>query len=640
MSPASPKASSASTGFFQPKPKVRNQFDEDVTYRRTIAFYLSEQTRNQISPDLSRWGAHVLSPQVLTWLSNAESHPPSLQLRDSFGSPASASKQLITSEGWRNLQDLGLKEGIVAIGYEKQHGHQTRLVQFLKMFLWCGSSSTVTCPSAMQDGAARLIYLMLEKRDGKLGPAERKALESAYARLTSRTPGHAWTSGQWMTERTGGSDVRGTETRARKLSEVEIADAGEWISTDGIPLGDWSVDGFKWFSSATDADMAVFLAKTGDSDNLSLFFAPTRRLQQNKETDSNHINDATQYEFNGIYPQRLKNKLGTKALPTAELELKGMRAHLLGTEGQGTKEISPVLNITRVYNAVSSVGALGRSLAISRAFARVRKAAGGRLLMDIPAHVRGMANVHVQYRGDMALTFFVVYLLGISESEAPIAQQDLHLLSSKEQAVHLLRLLTPVTKAMTALTAISGIRFCMESLGGVGYLENEDIELNLAKIFRDTNVLAIWEGTTDVLAGDTVRVLTGSRGTDVLNAFGTWVHGLVASKPVQTLGLGLSSLTAEMQQIRHMMQRNKGPAILYNGRELLERISWITSAALLVADAARDNNAVAVEVARRWIARKDQSIDDAMEKEPWESRAKLDRKIVFESDDTAPGAKL
>ena len=75
-------------------------------------------------------------------------------------------------------------------------------------------------------------------------------------------------------------------------------------------------------------------------------------------------------EFNGVRIQRLKNKMGTKGLPTAELELSGMRGYLIGKEGEGVKEISALLNITRLHTAVSQVGYWGRGLAVSRAYAK------------------------------------------------------------------------------------------------------------------------------------------------------------------------------------------------------------------------------------------------------------------------------
>lgn len=257
----------------------------------------------------------------------------------------------------------------------------------------------------MQDGAAALLsrHLSAAPPSPALTSTARTVFEKAFTHLTARDES-AWTSGQWMTERVGGSDVSGTETLAR-YSPVSGNEAFEPRQTDGQPLGPWVVDGFKWFSSATDSQMSIALAQT--PKGLSAFYIPMHRT-----TASSGI------ELNGICISRLKNKMGTKALPTAELELKGARAFLLGDEGNGVRVISTVLNITRVHTAVTSLGLFGRGLAIAKAFAEVREMAGKgrkRSLKDVPLHVRTLADVTVSYRANLLFTFFVIYCLGISD---------------------------------------------------------------------------------------------------------------------------------------------------------------------------------------------------------------------------------
>lgn len=113
-----------------------------------------------------------------------------------------------------------------------------------------------------------------------------------------------------MTERPGGSDVSQSETQA------ELLDAS---------TNTWSISGFKWFSSATTADMTMLLARTIDpnegtvlsgSKGLSLYIADMR---------------SPDGQLNGVRVHRLKNKYGTKGLPTAELELNGMQAKMVKT---------------------------------------------------------------------------------------------------------------------------------------------------------------------------------------------------------------------------------------------------------------------------------------------------------------------
>jgi hypothetical protein len=116
-------------------------------------------------------------------------------------------------------------------------------------------------------------------------------------------------------------------------------------------------------------------------------------------------------ELNGIQIQRLKQKLSTRT-PTAELELKGVRAYMIGEEGRGTTEIAIVLNIARIHNAIlSAFGAVG---CISRAFARCRKV-GQKPLHSKASYVRTLAKMHAGYRENMLFTFFVSALLGVVE---------------------------------------------------------------------------------------------------------------------------------------------------------------------------------------------------------------------------------
>jgi alkylation response protein AidB-like acyl-CoA dehydrogenase len=156
--------------------------------------------------------------------------------------------------------------------------------------------------------------------------------DQVYSRLTSRDPSRFFTSGQWMTERPGGSDVGRTETQAVWNEDLKA----------------WSVSGFKWFSSATDADVTMLLARTHDPD-------PSIAPRQHEGWKPRLVilylarvrNDDG--KLNGVRIHRLKDKVGTKTLPTAELQLEGMVAQQVGAPYKGVKNIASILNITRMY---------------------------------------------------------------------------------------------------------------------------------------------------------------------------------------------------------------------------------------------------------------------------------------------------
>lgn len=623
-SPLTP--SSGSTGFFQTAPRLSPQFTDDRTLHRIFTLYIppTSPAHSRIATDLQTFAARVLHPSTFALLADAERHPPSLSTHSTFGVPCTT---LHTSHGWQALQKIGIEEGIVAIGYEDAEACLARVHQFLKYHLWGGSSAIVTCPSAMSDGAARLLAGYVSRAsEGEVGGVRGRVFAEAYERLTSRDAERCWTSGQWMTERSGGSDVRGTETVATYLGEKGDGE----VDDVGMPLGPWSVSGFKWFSSATDSNMTVLLART--EKGISAFFAPMRRRNTQGEV-----------VMNGVTIQRLKPKLGTRPLPTGELVLNDMRAWLIGKEGEGIKEIATVLNITRIHTALISLGFWGRGLAISRAYAKVRKVEG-RLLMDNEVHVRTMAGNHVDYAGHMHLGFFAVVLLGISEHPGTFEkmkpkEKESRIVKNVDQANALLRLLTPVAKAQCSKAAIKGLQECMESLGGIGYLEDEQ-EFNVARLFRDANVQSIWEGTTDVMASDVVRVMKGKDGGNVRKQLSQWVNWRIKGwgeewKHEEEL------VRAHLGRLEEWWIKKDVKELRFLGRQILELLAWVTGAVLLIEDSRRDGSIVGKFLARQWIS----TLGPGMRTyttppRSWEEISAWNRKLVFGDADTPAAAKL
>ncbi|KAG6044963.1 hypothetical protein E4U17_000332 [Claviceps sp. LM77 group G4] len=131
-----------------------------------------------------------------------------------------------------------------------------------------------------------------------------------------------------------------------------------------IPLGLWAINGSKWFSSVTDSEMTIMLART-PAGGLSTFLAPMRKHDPNGTTATGEPDPNGQI-LNGIRIQRLKNKFGTQSLPTAELVLENTRGWLIGQEGRGIQEISSILTLTRIRSTFAAVGGVGRDLGSHR----------------------------------------------------------------------------------------------------------------------------------------------------------------------------------------------------------------------------------------------------------------------------------
>jgi alkylation response protein AidB-like acyl-CoA dehydrogenase len=262
----------------------------------------------------------------------------------------------------------------------------------------------------------------------------------------------------------------------------------------------YNLDGFKWFSSATDSDVAVALARTGSPSDgsraLSLFFLPLRLPLLRKPGDPTPSSTS-----NGILVHRLKDKIGTHALPTAELSLNSTEAYLVGPLNKGIKTIVPVLNITRVHSAITSVGFLRKCLAIATSYATVRtihdpKKNSPQSLSNTPLHVAQLASINLIYRALTHLVFGAVRLLGKTECHHTDSVEG-----GNSSEGRRLRILTPVVKAFAAEKCVGAMEECMSAMGGAGYME----ENGIGRAIRDALVEKIWEGTITVLSLDLVR---------------------------------------------------------------------------------------------------------------------------------------
>jgi alkylation response protein AidB-like acyl-CoA dehydrogenase len=647
MSPVKP--SSSTTGFFQVSPVIPPQYtwsdqdggsadvkpstnraSDDVVLARILSLYIPPGEKEPLRTvhDLSR---RVLEPELLAHTVDSEVNTPVLSPLNTFGEENTIDP-LWTSRGWNALKDICHQEGLVSVAYDPRNlGWNRRVQQLALSHVWVVAGSMTGCPISMTDGAAKLLASHLKDSDGsQLGFS--KVVRESYRRLISRDPAEAWTSGQWMTERSGGSDVSGTETIARLLTTKELTEdsmRGRELDGHGLPLGPWRIDGFKWFSSATDSNMTLMLART--ENGLSLFYVPTRRMAD-KKIQTGHGKPVT--ELNGIRMQRLKNKLGTKSLPTAELELKGVRAWLVGKEGTGIKEISTILNITRLHSAASSIGYWGRGLQICRAYSKVRKVRGI-LLENNTQHLRWMAAETVKYWAAAHFAFLGHALLGASEQDWDRVVKTTNATDliprDRTEQLTLLRLLTPVIKAQTTVAAVHGLRENMECLGGVGYCENNEQGslFNIARMLRDCLVNPIWEGTVSVMAEDVVRVLTDSRigsGRVLQVIFTPWVSHVLAGCNAM-FSEECAVVQQKLNSLNSLTRDATKDELLFKGRDILEHLETIVCSVLLLHDAKSDRDEEAAEIARRWI--RSRTPTDLRRPSDWRHETTMDKRIFL-----------
>lgn len=533
--------------FFQDGPQLANQYDDDPVLRDYLARVLpSEIFPRSIESELRRLGERTIH-EILSLGNAAETSPPRHIPFDPWGKRIDTIEM---SQAWNELGQIAVEEGLVRKAHEQRYGGFSRIEQFARVYLFSASSALYTCPLAMSDGAARVLTLY--------GSEAQK--QRVLPKLLSSNPMEFWTSGQWMTEREGGSDVGKTATVAR---------AGK----DGI----YRLYGTKWFASSVTSPMAMTLAriKCAPSGNrgLSLFLLELRDAKGN---------------LNHIVINRLKDKLGTKALPTAELSMNGTRATLVGSEGSGVKNIASMLNITRVWNTCEAVSLMRRGIALARDYA-FRREAFGAMLAEKPAHCETLATIETEFRGAFALGFRVIELLG--RDEAGIATED-------ESA--LLRLLTPIAKLYTAKQAVSVTSEVVECFGGAGYIE----DTGLPRLLRNAHVLSTWEGTTNVLALDALRVM---QKTNALTAFVNDMTRRLGNICAVELHDFVTIIREAFRQLLLHAEMIRSPACAWGegeARRVAFGIARVVIASLLLAEAdwaiANGRGRCALIAAKRW----------------------------------------
>ncbi len=450
--------------FHQEPPTLGNQYEGDRVLRSYLARVLPGEMLREIETSLTEMGRLAGADLYQMQLADRLNEPELVQW-DAWGNRID---KIELTPLWRLAERIAAEHAVVATAYEQKHGSLSRVHQCALAYLFTPSTDIYSCPLAMTDGAARTL----------LTSGNRTLIDRAVPHLITRDAREFWTAGQWMTELTGGSDVGLSETVAKEEPETGENSRPE---NRGFRLY-----GRKWFTSAVTSQIALTLARPEGNPpggrGLALFYLETR----DEHGRSRNI------EIN-----RLKDKLGTRKVPTAELTLAGTPAQLVKGTTDGVRNIAPLLNITRLWNGISAVALMRRGLALAVDYAR-KRVAFGEPLSEKPLHLDTLAGLQAETEAAFHLAFYVAELTGRSET-GEIDEDD----------ALLLRLLTPVMKLTTGKQAVMVASEALEAFGGAGYIE----DTGLPVLLRDSQVLPIWEGTTNILALDTLRALGLGGGT-------------------------------------------------------------------------------------------------------------------------------
>jgi len=452
-----------------------NYWTLDRTLQRELARISTDEEFAWAEPRLSGFGA-VVGHTIADNADYIDTHGPELHTYDRHGEVQNLVRYPAEQA---ETERLAYGSGVVADSFRAPPGRDepmglTHYAGMLYLLAYAETAGFV-CPVAMTAGAAHV----LEKfDDGDLQPY--------YEALTSRSHEELIEGAMFLTEKQGGSDAGAAETTAEYDEET----------------GYWRLTGEKWFCSNIDGEGTLALARTPDApegtEGLSMFLVP------HGDPENGVLTKGRRQAFDGAPPpealndqyyRRLKDKLGTTAVPTGEVEFEDTPAMLVGEREEGFKQMAEMLNLERLSNAAGACGIMGRALLESKIHAADREAFG-RTIDEFPLMRADLVDMAVDHEAATAFTFEVARLFAERE-RAERAGAD------ADRAYRLMRLLIPIAKLRTARMAIDTTSYAMEIQGGNGYVE----EFVTSRLLRDAQVLPIWEGTENILSLDVLRAL-------------------------------------------------------------------------------------------------------------------------------------
>jgi acyl-CoA dehydrogenase len=414
-------------------------------------------------------------------------------------------------------------------GRDEPMGFQhTLTMQALLSFIGAG----FVCPASMTTGAA----IVLDRYDDG-------TLQQYLDGLTARDAETHIEGAMFLTEKQGGSDVGANEVRAEPDSD-----------------GTYNLYGEKWFCSNIDAQGALALARTPDAPEgtagLSLFLVP-------RVTPDGELN-------NTLFRQ-LKDKLGTLNVPTGEVEFQGATASLVGEEGMGFKYMAEMMNFERLTNAMGAVGIMGRSLIEAKVRAANREAFG-QPIQEYPLMKRDLVEMTVDYEAAAAFSFEAAKFYDrYTRSQGEAVDQE---------AFKLMRLLVPVAKYKTARMSVDTASYAMEVLGGNGYVNGFATE----QLLRDAQVLPIWEGTSNILSLDVLRVLNREAAHEALIPYITDLLD-IEHAALRPIAKEAHDAFIQLQEAMLTLATEDNDYAQYHAKQLADLIFDVVTAAILVDEA-------------------------------------------------------
>lgn len=427
-----------------------NFVTSDPSLLPLVERYLDAKDRDLLVPVLTELGEDAAT-RLAPLADVADKNKPTLEHFDRDGNRVDA---ITYHPSYLELSKAAYEQyGLSALSHRGIHGWENtppHLAKYAMSYVFVQAEFGLACPVSMTDAAARTLR--------KFGDPE---LFGGYIEgLTSTDAQTRYTGAMFMTETQAGTDIAMTETRA-------------------VPDGDaWRLSGKKWFTSNPDADVVLTLAKYPGGDDttrgVGLFMLPKV------------LPDGSR---NSYVIDRLKDKLGTRSMPSGEITLDGAYALQVGELDRGFKQMAEMVNTSRLSNAMRSAALMRRAVSESVDHARAR-VVFGKPLMDQALMRNTILPLALEAEAALGLIFHSGDMLQRADA-------------GDETAKSLIRVLTPIAKHYVCKKARWVTGEAMEIRGGNGYIE----DWPNSRLLRDSHLGSIWEGSSNVIALDVLRCM-------------------------------------------------------------------------------------------------------------------------------------
>lgn len=425
-----------------------NSFKRDADFRHTVFYYLPGHSE-RLEKELEAFAGIIINDvEPLAAENNKSENLPRLEKYDGIGNQIDT---IVHHPSYAQIGNFIYSSRLLERMAKK--GGLTEGLMFFFLSSQAGEAGH-NCPIACSYGIIRVLQKMTDFT------GRNEYLEKLIAPSYDAN----YTGAQFVTEIQGGSDVGQNATLA-SLDE----------------MGVWRISGEKWFCSNANAELMLVTARYDenltDTKGVALFLVPAFL----------ESGERNRYTF-----RRLKDKLGTRSLATAEIDFQAAYAIPVGALEDGFKILMEhVLHSSRLFNTVSVLGMARRAYQIALSYAKHRSAFGHSII-DYPLIQNNLARIKVENEALLASIF------------ATVALQDRYDLQEDENKQYklLLRLLVNLNKYLSALWTVEHIHHCLDVLAGNGTIETFS---SIPRLFRDSIICENWEGTHYVLLTQILR---------------------------------------------------------------------------------------------------------------------------------------